>query len=106
MISLLAQTTPPPAQNNFGDTLSDGIAGPMALLIIVVLLIATVLLVRNMNSRLRRLPEEFPIRPRGDGGPATAAAGPVGGAQSGAARPSAGQGAERASGTSPDGLVE
>jgi hypothetical protein len=64
MIRLLAEggvATPPPAQNNFGDTLSDGVAGPTALLIIVLLAIATVLLIRNMNKRLRRLPAQFPI---------------------------------------------
>jgi hypothetical protein len=48
------------AQNNFGDTMSDGLAGPMGLLIIVLLAIATVFLIRNMNSRLRRLPDKFP----------------------------------------------
>jgi hypothetical protein len=48
------------AENNFGDTMSDGLAGPMGLLIILLLGIATVLLIRNMNSRLRRLPERFP----------------------------------------------
>jgi hypothetical protein len=48
------------AVNNFGDTRSGGLAGPMALLIIVLLGIATVLLIRNMNARLRRLPAEFP----------------------------------------------
>ena len=48
------------AVNNFGDTRSGGLAGPMALLIIVLLAIATVLLIRNMNARLRRLPEQFP----------------------------------------------
>ena len=48
------------AENNFGDTMSDGLAGPMGLLIIVLLAIATVFLIRNMNSRLRRLPERFP----------------------------------------------
>jgi hypothetical protein len=51
------------AENNFGDTMSDGLAGPMGLLIIVLLAIATVLLIRNMNSRLRRLPERFPNQP-------------------------------------------
>jgi hypothetical protein len=51
------------AENNFGDTMSDGLAGPMGLLIIVLLAIATVLLIRNMNSRLRRLPERFPKQP-------------------------------------------
>jgi hypothetical protein len=63
MTGFLAQSgaaTPPPAQNNFGDTMSDGIAGPLALLIILLLAVATVLLIRNMNSRLRRLPESFP----------------------------------------------
>jgi hypothetical protein len=53
------------AQNNFGDTASDGLAGPMALLIIVLLAIATALLIRNMNGRLRRLPERFPVQDQG-----------------------------------------
>jgi hypothetical protein len=53
------------AQNNFGDTASDGLAGPMALLIIVLLAIATALLIRNMNGRLRRLPERFPAQDQG-----------------------------------------
>jgi hypothetical protein len=35
-------------------------AGPLGLLVVVLMMIATVLLVRNMNSRLRRLPREFP----------------------------------------------
>jgi hypothetical protein len=48
------------ATNNFGDTRSGGLAGPMALLIILLMGIATVLLIRNMNARLRRLPSEFP----------------------------------------------
>ncbi len=48
------------AENNFGDTIPDGVAGPMGLLIILLLGLATVLLIRNMNSRLRRLPERFP----------------------------------------------
>jgi hypothetical protein len=49
------------AENNFGDTRpGDGLAGPMGLLVIVVLAIATVLLIRNMTSRLRRLPDRFP----------------------------------------------
>ncbi|GAA1816624.1 hypothetical protein HC028_10405 [Planosporangium flavigriseum] len=47
------------AQNNFGDTRSGGLAGPMGLFVILVLTIGTVLLIRNMNSRLRRLPEQF-----------------------------------------------
>lgn len=48
------------AQNNFGDTRSGGLAGPLGLFIIVLLAIATVLLIRNMNGRLKRLPERFP----------------------------------------------
>ncbi|MCW6008422.1 hypothetical protein K1W54_28345 [Micromonospora sp. CPCC 205371] len=48
------------AENNFGDTRSGGLAGPMGLFIIVLLAIATVLLIRNMNARLRRLPGRFP----------------------------------------------
>ena len=48
------------ADNNFGDTRSGGLAGPMGLLIIVLLAIATVLLIRNMSARIRRLPAEFP----------------------------------------------
>ena len=65
MIRFLAEggATPPPTHNNFGDTMSDGIAGPLALLIIVLLAIATALLIRNMNMRLRRLPERFPDQP-------------------------------------------
>jgi hypothetical protein len=47
------------AVNNFGDTRSGGLAGPMGLLIIVLMSIATVLLIRNMNKRLRRLPDSF-----------------------------------------------
>ena len=48
------------ADNDFGDTLGDGVAGPVGLLIIVLMAVATVLLIRNMNKRLRRLPESFP----------------------------------------------
>jgi hypothetical protein len=55
------------AHNNFGDTASDGLAGPMGLLIIVLLAIATVLLIRNMNKRIRRLPDRFPGQDEPDG---------------------------------------
>lgn len=48
------------AENNFGDTRSGGLAGPMGLLIIVLLAIVTVLLIRNMTARIKRLPAEFP----------------------------------------------
>ena len=48
------------AVNNFGDTRSGGLAGPMGLFIIVLMCIAVVMLIRNMNKRLRRLPDSFP----------------------------------------------
>ena len=48
------------ADNNFGDTRSGGLAGPMGLFIIVLLAIATVFLIRNMSARIKRLPAEFP----------------------------------------------
>ena len=48
------------AENNFGDTRSGGLAGPMGLLIIVLLGIVTIFLIRNMTARIRRLPAEFP----------------------------------------------
>jgi hypothetical protein len=48
------------AVNNFGDTRSGGLAGPMGLFIIVLMSIAVVMLIRNMNKRLRRLPDSFP----------------------------------------------
>ena len=48
------------AVNNFGDTRSGGLAGPMGLFIILLMSIAVVLLIRNMNKRLRRLPDSFP----------------------------------------------
>ncbi len=92
----------PLAENNFGDTVPGGLAGPLGLLIIVLLGIATVLLVRNMNTRLRRLPASFddPGRapapgsgagaavPSGDGDPPAAtgtsgAGGPASGGESG-----------------------
>ena len=38
-------------------------AGPLALLVIVLLGVATVLLIRNMNGHLRRLPRDFEERP-------------------------------------------
>ena len=35
-------------------------AGPLGLLVVLLMVIATVLLIRNMNARLRRLPDRFP----------------------------------------------
>ena len=48
------------AVNNFGDTRDGGLAGPMGLFIIVLMCVAVVMLIRNMNKRLRRLPDSFP----------------------------------------------
>ncbi len=47
------------AENNFGDTRSGSLAGPTGLVIILLLALGTILLIRNMNSRLKRLPETF-----------------------------------------------
>ena len=51
------------ADNNFGDTRGAGLAGPTGLVIILLLALGTFLLVRNMNARLRRLPERFVYPP-------------------------------------------
>ena len=49
----------------------DVSAGPLGLLVVVLMILATVLLVRNMNARLRRLPREFPDHPQDEGRPAS-----------------------------------
>lgn len=54
------------AVNNFGDTREGGLAGPMGLLLILLLAAATIFLIRNMNARLRRLPDRFPDQPGAD----------------------------------------
>ena len=38
-------------------------AGPLGLLVVVLMVLATVFLIRNMNARLKRLPREFPDHP-------------------------------------------
>ncbi len=48
------------ATNNFGNTRSGSLVGPLGGLFVALLMIGTVLLIRNMNSRLRRLPQSFP----------------------------------------------
>ncbi len=67
----------PLATNYFGDTMGGGLAGPLALLIIVLLGLATVFLIRNMSKRIRRLPAEFPAQPgeASEGRPARTAEG-------------------------------
>ncbi|GIG58410.1 hypothetical protein Lfu02_27820 [Longispora fulva] len=51
------------AENNFGDTRGPGLAGPLALLLIVLLGVATFFLYRSMNRHLRKLPDRFPPSP-------------------------------------------
>ena len=53
----------------------DVSAGPLGLLVVVLMILATVLLIRNMNARLRRLPREFPEH-RDEQGSATPPDGP------------------------------
>jgi hypothetical protein len=48
------------ADNNFGDTMGSGLAGPTGLVVILLLVVGTIFLIRNMNARLRRLPDHFP----------------------------------------------
>ena len=38
-------------------------AGPLGLLVVVLMVLATVFLIRNMNARLRGFPLEFPPPP-------------------------------------------
>jgi hypothetical protein len=64
------------AENNFGDTREGGLAGPLGLLIVVLLGVATVFLIRNMNARLRRLPRSFPPERPTDGDDGDPTAGP------------------------------
>ena len=41
-------------------------AGPLGLLLLLLMLLATFLLIRNMNARIKRLPPEFPDSTRED----------------------------------------
>lgn len=59
------------AQNYFGDTRSGSLAGPIGAFVIAALAVTTVLLIRSMNARIRRLPERF--EPPGTGRSATSA---------------------------------
>jgi hypothetical protein len=53
------------ADNNFGDIRSGSLAGPTGLVFILLLAVGTILLIRSMNKRLKRLPESFdnPAKP-------------------------------------------
>jgi hypothetical protein len=59
-MTVFADIQPQEPVNNFGDTRGGALAGPLGLFLIIVLAIATVLLIRNMNSRIRKLPSRFP----------------------------------------------
>lgn len=43
-------------------------AGPIGLLVVVLIGVATVLLIRNMDRRVKNLPQEFPPPTREPGG--------------------------------------
>ena len=64
------------ASSSLAVDAEDVSAGPLGLLVVVLMIVATVFLIRNMNARLRRLPREFPEpgsdeqRPGSDDGPA------------------------------------
>ena len=47
--------------NNFGDTRTGSLAGPIPLVIIVILGAVTAFLIWNMNRRLKRLPKAFGV---------------------------------------------
>lgn len=47
------------AQNYFGNTREGSLAGPIGAFVIAALAVATVLLIRNMSVRIRRLPNSF-----------------------------------------------
>lgn len=48
------------AQNYFGNTREGSLAGPIGAFIIATLIVVTILLIWNMNARVRRLPDRFP----------------------------------------------
>ena len=62
--ALLAQSLL--AQSSTGD---GGLAGPIGLVLVLLIAVATVLLIRNMDRRLKRLPRSFPPPPERGGAP-------------------------------------
>lgn len=65
------------AQNYFGNTRSGSLAGPIGAFLVGALAVTTVLLIRNMNARIRRLPERFTEPPPADGGVPSGPDGPA-----------------------------
>lgn len=61
------------AQNYFGDTRGSSLAGPIGAFLVAALAVGTILLIRNMNARIRRLPASFdpPDEPDESGRPGT-----------------------------------
>lgn len=47
------------AQNYFGNTRGSSLAGPIGGFLVAALAVGTILLIRNMNARIRRLPASF-----------------------------------------------
>ncbi|MCW2615947.1 MAG: hypothetical protein JWN08_2941 [Frankiales bacterium] len=41
-------------------------AGPLGLLVVILMVVATIFLIKNMNQRLKRLPRDFPEPRRQD----------------------------------------
>jgi hypothetical protein len=54
------------ADNFFGDTMGGALAGPTGLVVILLLVVGTIFLIRNMNARLQRLPDHFGDEPPAD----------------------------------------
>lgn len=48
------------AVNYFGNTREGSLAGPIGAFVIVAMVVVTVLLIRSMSKRIRRLPSTFP----------------------------------------------
>lgn len=69
---LLAQTpTPTPEPNHNSTGAEFGKAGPIGLVIVLLLLIGVILLIRSMNRHMRKLPTSFdadPVTPPAAGG--------------------------------------
>ena len=64
-------TTPSLVVDVLAVDAEDVSAGPLGLLVVVLMILATVFLIRNMNARLRRLPREFPDQTKTGSEPGT-----------------------------------
>ncbi|HEY2222309.1 hypothetical protein [Actinomycetospora sp.] len=75
VVILLAQAQPPAPGADRGEEF--GKTSPIALVVILLLAIATVLLIRSMNKRLRNVPESFDPPQDADSGAGTTEDGPT-----------------------------